>query len=148
MTALAVQAAALACVLGGYTIASHPLPGAPLWTLPPLPDFEPVDYVSTLVGWSPVDEIGAAPAHNDAAILDGGGHLPMTTGEFAALLTADPADVDVLDAIEATLRTELDWVIASALLWLGADLETEHTLASLADYPGDTAFREQVLAHA
>ena len=90
-----------------------------------------------------------ADAVGDADILDGGGHLPMTTGELAKIVADGRATVVAdLDAIEAGLHSELDWVVASALLWLGADLETEHTLVSLAGYPGDCALREEVLAHA
>lgn len=151
MTALAIQAAALACVLGGYTIAQRPLPAAALWTLPPLPEWQPVDYVSTLDGWHPTAMV-AAPAVTrsvDADILDGAGHLPMTTAEFAKIVVdGHNADATALDAIEAEMSTELEWIVASALLWLGADLETEHTLASLADYAGDPALREEVLTHA
>lgn len=144
MTATAVHVAAFACVLG-VTFARRPLPGAPPWMLPPLPDrvFQ-YTHVGAVEGWSLVAEITAAPEHDE----DGVGQMPMSNGEFTALLTADPADVAVLDAIEADLASELDWRIASALLWLGADLELEHTLASLADYPGDCALREEVLTHA
>lgn len=139
MTAAAVHVAAFACVLG-VTVARRPLPGAPLWMLPPLPVLK-YAYAGAVEGWSPMAEVAAAPDVDVAP-------LALTDAEFAAAIASD-ADVTArLDAIEAELSSELDWRIASALLWLGADLELEHTLASLAEYPGDCALREEVLTHA
>lgn len=145
MTAVTAQAFGCVCLLILVDRYRPAIPGTLLY----IPrTFEPADYVSTLTGWSPAAEIAAAAEYDDAGILDGGGHLPMTPGEFAAVLAVDPGVAAALDTIEAELRAELDWRIASALLWLGADLETEHTLASLADYDGDPALREKVLSHA
>lgn len=138
MTDQLLQVAALVCVLGGYTVARQPMPAAPLWTLPPLPVFK---YMGAVEGWSPVAEQAAAPVDPNAA------PLPLTAAEFTALMTDGDIAAE-LDAIEAALSSELDWRISSALLWLGADLETEHDLASLADYAGDADLREKVLTHA
>lgn len=140
MTGQILQAAAVACVLGGVTFTRRPLPGAPLWMLPPLPPGPVLKYMGAVEGWSPMAEVAAAP-QGDAA------PLALTDAEFAALAT--DADITArLDAIEADLASELDWRITSALLWLDADLETEHDLATLADYQGDCALRERVLTHA
>lgn len=143
MTEVAVHAAALACILGGVVFARRPLPGAALWMLPPLPALPALEHVGAVEGWSPKAAVAAAAAAVDAA------PLALTTAEWTALASGPDGDTAAqLDAIEADLRAELEWRIASALLWLGADLELEHTLASLADYPGDCALREEVLAHA
>jgi hypothetical protein len=126
MTAIVVNAAALACVLGGYTIARRTPAAAALWTLPPLPVLQ---HKGATAGWSPIVEQAAAPCDPDALMPQ------MTTGELVAFLAADHADVAAtLDTIEANLSAELDWVVASALLWLGGDLESEHALVCLADY--------------
>lgn len=145
MTVIAAQALGCVCLLIVLDRYRPERPGTLLYVPR---TFEPAVYVSVLTDWSPAAEIAATAGHDDTGILDGAGHLPMTTGEFAALLAPDPDLTGQLDAIEAALRSELDWCIASALLWLGADLEAEHALASLAGYAGDPALREELLAHA
>lgn len=136
MTAALIDAFAVGCVV--LVLAHRPArPGAPQWMLPPLPDAV-FEYRGAVEGWSPMAAVAAAPEGD-------GPPLALTTADVAAL-AVDQDVTDALDAIEATLSAELDWRIASALLWLGADLEAEHALASLADYPGDHAWREEVLS--
>ncbi len=129
VAAIATQTAAVTWILVALLAAAPPLPTAPLWTRPPNLDRVFEYSGASLRGWSPLAEQAAAPELDP---LDS--PMPaLTTPEYVALVETQHAETAAaLDGIESVLRTELDWLVSSALLWLSADLESEHALASLA----------------
>jgi hypothetical protein len=116
---MALQILTAAAVLATLLHFRPPTVAAPL--------YRPRRFESGAVkGWSPAATLAAAgpdPIH-DAVVHN---HIPMTTGEFARIVTdARVEDARALDRIEDEFRAGLEWLEATVMLWLDEDVESEH----------------------
>lgn len=110
---LVMQSAVLTWMLAALVAAAPPLPAAPLWTRPPSLD---------------LGHLGASVRLNLPVDLGGVEADPSVWALDAALAR----DVAALDAVVDTFNTEIEWLFASALLWLDAgDFGIDTALAEL-----------------